>query len=113
MDEARLEAIRKHIAAFPRTPGVYLMKDQEGRVLYVGKAKELRSRVMSYFQPCADLLNTRGPDICRMVEKVVTIDCLECESEVDALLKEARLIKDIRPPHNVLLRDDKTFPYIE
>ncbi|MEK7755926.1 MAG: nucleotide excision repair endonuclease, partial [Planctomycetota bacterium] len=51
MDEARLEAIRKHIAAFPRTPGVYLMKDQEGRVLYVGKAKELRSRVMSYFQP--------------------------------------------------------------
>lgn len=113
MDESRLEAIRKHIAAFPKTPGVYLMKDQEGRVLYVGKAKELRSRVMSYFQPGADLLNTRGPDICRMVEKVVTIDCLECESEVDALLKEARLIKDTRPPHNVLLRDDKTFPYIE
>jgi len=113
MDESRLEAIRKHIAAFPRTPGVYLMKDQEGRVLYVGKAKELRFRVMSYFQPSADLLNSRGPDICRMVEKVVTIDCLECESEVDALLKEARLIKDIQPPHNVLLRDDKTFPYIE
>jgi len=113
MAEARLEAIRKHIAAFPKTPGVYLMKDQEGRVLYIGKAKELRSRVMSYFQPCADLLNTRGPDICRMVEKVVTIDCLECESEVDAFLKEARLIKDTRPPHNVLLRDDKTFPYIE
>jgi excinuclease ABC subunit C len=113
MDESHLEAIRKHIAAFPKTPGVYLMKDQEGRVLYVGKAKELRSRVMSYFQPSADLLNTRGPDICRMVEKVVTIDCLECESEVDALLKEARLIKDVRPPHNVLLRDDKTFPYIE
>jgi len=113
MDESRLEAIRKHIAAFPKTPGVYLMKDMEGRVLYVGKAKELRSRVMSYFQPSADLLNTRGPDICRMVEKVVTIDCLECESEVDALLKEARLIKDVRPPHNVLLRDDKTFPYIE
>lgn len=113
MDESRLEAIRKHVAAFPKTPGVYLMKDREGRVLYVGKAKELRSRVMSYFQPRADLLNTRGPDICRMVEKVATIDCLECESEVDALLKEARLIKDTRPPHNVLLRDDKTFPYIE
>ncbi len=113
MDDARLEAIRKLVAAFPRTPGVYLMKDKEGRVLYVGKAKELRSRVMSYFQPSADLLNTRGPDICRMVERVETIDYVECESEVDALLKEARLIKDIQPPHNVLLRDDKTFPYIE
>ncbi len=113
MDETRLEAIRKLVAAFPKTPGVYLMKDKEGRVLYVGKAKELRSRVMSYFQPSADLLNTRGPDICRMVEKVDTIDYVECESEVDALLKEARLIKDIQPPHNVLLRDDKTFPYIE
>ncbi len=89
------------------------MKDAEGRVLYVGKAKELRARVSSYFQDSADLLNTRGPDICRMVEKVCTVDVLECESEVDALLKEARLIKDLRPPHNVQLRDDKTFPYIE
>jgi len=108
-----LEKLRGHIAGFPKTPGVYLMKDAEGRVLYVGKAKDLRSRVNSYFQPAADLLNTRGPDICRMVEKVVGIDFLECESEVDALLKEARLIKDVQPPHNVQLRDDKTFPYIE
>ncbi len=113
MDEVRLEAIRKLVSAFPKTPGVYLMKDKEGRVLYVGKAKDLRSRVMSYFQSSTDLLNTRGPDICRMVDKVIHVDCLECESEVDALLKEARLIKDTRPPHNVMLRDDKTFPYIE
>ncbi len=113
MDDVRLETIRKHVAAFPKTPGVYLMKDGEGRVLYVGKAKDLRSRVMSYFQPSADLLNTRGPDICRMVEKVVDIEFLECESEVDALLKEARLIKDIQPPHNAMLKDGKTFPYIE
>jgi len=101
------------IAAFPKTPGVYLMKDREGRVLYVGKAKDLRSRVASYFQTSADLLNTRGPDICRMVEKVVDIDFLECESEVDALFKESRLIKDIQPPHNAMLKDAKTFPYIE
>jgi excinuclease ABC subunit C len=113
MDEARLESIRKHAATFPKTPGVYLMKDAEGRVLYVGKAKDLRARASSYFQPSADLLNTRGPDICRMVDKVVDIDFLECETEVDALLKEARLIKDIQPPHNVMLKDDKTFPYIE
>ncbi|MGB2988166.1 MAG: excinuclease ABC subunit UvrC [Phycisphaerae bacterium] len=113
MDENRLETIRERVAAFPKTPGVYLMKDAEGRVLYVGKAKDLRSRVGSYFQPSADLLNTRGPDICRMIEKVVDVDFLKCDSEVDALLKEARLIKDIQPPHNAQLKDGKTFPYIE
>ena len=113
MSDQRLEAIKKCIAGLPKEPGVYLMKDAEGRVLYVGKAKDLRSRVASYFQPGADLLNTRGPDICRMVDKVADIDHLECDSEVDALLKEARLIKDIQPPHNVALKDGKTFPYIE
>ena len=113
MDETRVDTIRRHIATFPKTPGVYLMKDREGRVLYVGKAKDLRARVASYFQPSADLLNTRGPDICRMVAGVVDIDVIECDSEVDALLKENRLIKDIQPPHNEQLKDDKTFPYIE
>ncbi len=113
MDEQRLETIRKQIAEFPKTPGVYLMKDAEGRVLYVGKAKDLRSRAGSYFQPSADLLNTRGPDICRMVDKVADVAYVECDSEVDALLKESRLIKDIQPPHNVQLKDGKTFPYIE
>ncbi|MCH8967287.1 MAG: excinuclease ABC subunit UvrC [Planctomycetes bacterium] len=101
------------MSELPKVPGVYLMKDDTGRVLYVGKAKDLRSRVGSYFQPSADLLNTRGPDICRMVDKVVDIDHIECDSEVDALIKEARLIKDVQPPHNVMLKDDKTFPYIE
>jgi len=113
MEDQRLEAIRRRIAEFPKSPGVYLMKDTEGRVLYVGKAKDLRSRVSSYFQPSADLLNTRGPDICRMVSKVTDIDFLECDSEVDALLKEARLIKDIQPPHNAMAKDDRTFPYVE
>jgi len=113
MEEQRLISIREHVAEFPKAPGVYLMKDAEGRVLYVGKAKDLRSRVSSYFQPSADLLGTRGPDICRMVEQVRDIDYLECESEVDALIKEARLIKDVQPPHNAMLKDDKSFPYIE
>ena len=113
MDEKCLDDIRKHIAEFPKTPGVYLMKDAEARVLYIGKAKDLRARVGSYFQPSADLLNTRGPDICRMVDKVADIDIIECDTEVDALLKESRLIKDIQPPHNAMLKDDKTFPYIE
>lgn len=113
MTDPRLEHLRERIASLPKSPGVYLMKDAEGRVLYVGKAKDLRSRVSSYFQPGADLLASRGPDICRMVASVADIDVVECESEVDALLKEARLIKDIQPPHNAQLKDDKTFPYLE
>jgi excinuclease ABC subunit C len=113
MPDDRTERLRDHIGNFPKTPGVYLMKDRRGRVLYVGKAKDLRSRVASYFQPASDLLSTRGPDICRMVEQVDDIDFLECASEVDAIIKEARLIKDIQPPHNVQLKDGKTFPYVE
>ena len=69
-----------------------------------------RSRVA---QPGSDLAGSRGPRIVEMVGKVETIDCLETETEVDAMLKEARLIKDIRPPYNTDLTDDKTFPYLE
>ncbi len=112
-DTERIEKLRDHIALFPKTPGVYLMKDDHGRVLYVGKAKDLRARVSSYFQPSANLLATRGPEIARMACTVIDIDFLDCETEVDALLKESRLIKDIQPPFNVMLKDDKTFPYIE
>ncbi|MFH1418551.1 MAG: excinuclease ABC subunit UvrC [Planctomycetota bacterium] len=112
-DAERIRRLREHISRFPKTPGVYLMKDAKGRVLYVGKAKDLRARVSSYFQDSADLLNTRGPDIARMGAGVVDVDFLECETEVDALLREARLIKDIQPPHNAQLKDGKTFPYIE
>ncbi|GJM26390.1 MAG: UvrABC system protein C [Phycisphaerae bacterium] len=112
-DQKRIEALRELIGRFPNSPGVYLMKDAEGKVLYIGKAKDLRSRVMSYFQPAADLLTSRGPDIANMATRVADIDFLDCETEVDALLKEARLIKDIQPPHNAQLKDDKTFPYLE
>lgn len=112
-DEQRITGLRERIALFPRSPGVYMMKDAAGRVLYVGKAKDLRSRAGSYFANSADLLNTRGPEIARMVDTVADVDFLECDTEVDALLKEARLIKDIQPPHNAQLKDDKTFPYLE
>jgi|CXWL01.1.fsa_nt_gi excinuclease ABC subunit C len=112
-DAARIAALREKIALFPKTPGVYLMKDSQGRVLYIGKAKDLRSRVASYFQESADLLGTRGPEIARMAAMVIEIDFLECDSEVDALLQENRLIKDIQPPHNAMLKDDKSFPYLE
>jgi excinuclease ABC subunit C len=89
------------------------MKGHKEEVLYIGKAKNLRSRVASYFQPAADLAESRGPKIVEMVNKIETVDFLETETEVDAMLKEARLIKDIQPPYNTDLIDDKTFPYLE
>lgn len=95
--------------ALPKKPGCYLMKDAAGSVLYVGKAADLRSRVSSYFADAADL----APDKARMVAQVAAIDYLEAASEVDALLTEARLIKDLRPPFNIRLLDDKSFPYLE
>ena len=108
-----MPSIRAQIKEFPQTPGVYLMKDAEGRVLYVGKAKSLRERVNSYFQPSADLLTTRGPKIVELVQKVAEVSFLDCDSEVDAILQEARLIKDIQPSYNSRQTDDKTFPYLE
>lgn len=113
LDSERVESLRTRIAHLPKTPGVYLMKDAKGRVLYVGKAKDLRSRVGSYFQNSADLLRSRGPEIAKMAGLVCDFDFLQCDTEVDALLQENRLIKDIQPPYNELLKDDKTFPYLE
>ena len=109
-----LEELRAKTAALPAEPGVYLFKDDAGVVLYVGKAKVLRSRVSSYFQPSADLMESRGPEIERMVRDLVAdIDYLQCDSEVDALLREARLIKDIQPRFNASMKDDKSFPYLQ
>ncbi len=111
---AILEDLRQKISQLPAEPGVYLFKDANGVVLYVGKAKSLRSRVASYFQPSADLLASRGPEIRRMIEELVMdIDVLQCESEVDAVLRESRLIKDIQPRFNAALKDDKSFPYLQ
>ncbi|MBU2457340.1 MAG: excinuclease ABC subunit UvrC [Planctomycetes bacterium] len=98
---------------FPVAPGLYFMKDSKGTVLYIGKAKNLRSRVASYFQPSADIESSRGPRIAEMLAKVDTVDFIETKNEVDAVLQEARLIKDVRPPYNADLTDDKTFPYLE
>jgi excinuclease ABC subunit C len=94
--------------ALPRCPGVYLMKDDKGRVLYIGKARVLPNRVGSYFQPSADL----DPRKQIMLGQIADFDILECETEWEALLAENRLIKDLHPPFNVSLVDDKTFPYL-
>ena len=105
--------IRKAVKDFPVRPGLYFMKDSRGTVLYIGKAKNLRSRVASYFQSGTDIVSSRGPRIAEMLAKVQSVDYLETKSEVDAVLQEARLIKDVRPPYNADLTDDKTFPYLE
>ena len=109
----RLEPIREKIKSFPTGPGLYFMKAPGDVVLYIGKAKNLRARVAGYFQPGSDLMTSRGPKILEMARKVETVDYLEAKSEVDAILQEARLIKDIRPAYNTALVDSKTFPYLE
>jgi excinuclease ABC subunit C len=97
------------VRSFPHSPGVYLMKDAAGRLIYVGKAKDLRQRAGSYFLKAA----AEEPRTARLVLEIRDIDYLEAESEVDALLIEARLVKDIQPRFNQDLKDDKTFPYLE
>ena len=111
--EKSFEKVREMIRQFPMGPGLYFMKDAEDKVLYIGKAKNLRSRAGSYFQPGAHLEETRGAHIEEMIRKVARVDYLETASEVDAILQEARLIKDIHPPYNTDLKDAKTFPYLE
>lgn len=97
------------VREFPMEPGVYLMKDGQGRVIYIGKAKRLRSRASSYFR--RDAIDDRrvGP----LVREIRDIDFLLAESEIDALLLESRLIKDIQPKYNRELKDDKSFPYLQ
>lgn len=102
-------AAEKVRAKFPSAPGVYLFLDQAGRVIYVGKAKDLRSRAGSYFLAAAAVDRRTST----LVKEAYDIDFIEAESEVDALLMEARLVKDIQPKHNRDLRDDKSFPYLQ
>ncbi len=104
----RLRTLAARARALDATPGVYLMKDRDGHVIYVGKAASLRSRVGSYFVPSADL----SPKKQGMLDVVADFDVIPCEGEWEALLMEARLIKDIRPRFNTQLTDDKSFPYV-
>src|SRR3954470_3148542 len=103
---ARLESRLKEL---PAKPGVYLFRGGRGDVLYVGKAKSLRPRVRSYFQ--AGSSDTR-PGIRQMTGRVADIETIVTQSEVEALHLEQNLVKRHRPPFNVRLRDDKSFPYI-
>ncbi|MDY7525425.1 excinuclease ABC subunit UvrC [Sphingomonas sp. 10B4] len=104
---AGVAAIRNVLATLPIRPGVYRMQDARGDVLYVGKAKALKNRVTNYTQ--VDRLSKR---LQRMVAQTRSMTIVTTNNEAEALLLEAQLIKRYRPPYNVLLRDDKSFPFI-
>ena len=100
------DGVRERASAFPREPGVYQFEDGDGRVLYVGKAVDLRDRVRSYADP-------RSRRIAKMVERTGTLDFAVTDTETQALLLEANLIKRHRPPYNVRLKDDKSYPLVQ
>lgn len=103
------EHIKNILASLPLKPGCYLMKDAGGTIIYVGKAKKLHNRVRSYFMPNANL----EPRKLLMRELITDIDIIVAESEVQALILEETLIKQHKPRFNVLLKDDKRYPYIK
>ena len=103
------EKIQSVLNSLPHKPGIYLMKDAQGTILYVGKAISLYNRVRSYFQESTDL----SPKNRSMVAKVDDIEFLVVKNEVEALVLESNYIKQYRPRYNVLMRDDKSYPYIK
>ncbi len=103
------EKIQSVLNSLPHKPGIYLMKDAQGTILYVGKAISLFNRVRSYFQESSVL----SPKNRSMVAKVEDIEFLVVKNEVEALVLESNYIKQYRPKYNVLLRDDKSYPYIK
>src|ERR671934_1782266 len=101
-------SIQEKLTHLPDRPGVYVYRDEAGKVLYVGKAVNLRNRVRSYFQEGGG--HTRR--IALMVPRVQDIETIVTDSEIEALILESNLIKKHRPHYNVRLRDDKQYPYI-
>jgi excinuclease ABC subunit C len=101
--------IKNKLENLPNKPGVYLMKDKSGRIIYVGKAKSLRNRVRSYFQDTP----TYHPKISALISKISDFDVLATDSEMEALILESNLIKEYKPRYNVNLKDDKRYPYLK
>ena len=98
----------KKVAHAPLNPGVYLMKSAEGKIIYVGKAKNLRHRLKSYFQKTSD----QSPKVKVLVSRIADLEWMITHTELEALMLECTLIKKHRPRYNVHLRDDKTYPYL-
>ena len=107
-DEEILQSLKRQAAALPSNPGVYQFVDRTGTIIYVGKAKSLRRRVSSYFLQSRD----HTAKVRVMVKQIVEIRHIVVDSEQDALLLENSLIKSLQPRYNILLKDDKTYPWI-
>lgn len=101
--------IQENLKKLPDTPGVYMHKDALGQVIYVGKAVSLRNRVRQYFQSSRN----QSPKVRAMVSHITEFEYITCRTEMEALILECNLIKKYAPKYNVLLRDDKTYPYIK
>jgi len=100
--------LKDKIDSLPDLPGVYIMLDHEGRIIYVGKAKSLKSRVRQYFRPSSQI-----GKVASMVTNINDFDYILTDTEVEALILESNLIKEHRPKYNIVLKDDKSYPYIE
>ncbi len=109
MSRSLREPLQEKLDALPTRPGVYLMKDAGGTILYVGKAVNLRARVRSYFHAAAE----HSPKIGRLVAAIADLDFIVTASELEALILESNLIKQHKPRYNVRLKDDKRYPYIK
>ena len=105
----RLPYLREKTSKLTLSPGCYLMKDKTGNIIYIGKAKSLKKRVTSYFRESADHL----PKVAKMVQHVYDYDFIVTDSEYEALVLEASLIKQNQPHYNILLKDDKGYSYIK
>ena len=103
------EIIKATSKTLPNQPGVYQMQDEKGNILYIGKAKVLKNRVRSYFNASGD----GGSKTDVLVKNIHSVEWLAVRDEVEAILTEANLIKEHRPKYNILLKDDKSFPYIQ
>ncbi|MEK7557113.1 MAG: GIY-YIG nuclease family protein, partial [Patescibacteria group bacterium] len=101
--------VTEQLAALPTTPGIYIYKDAQGGILYVGKAKRLSARVRSYFRPLASLDAAKQ----QMVKLIKSIETISTDNETEALVLEANLIRKRQPPYNVVLRDDKYYLFIK
>ncbi|NLV37284.1 MAG: excinuclease ABC subunit UvrC [Clostridiaceae bacterium] len=101
--------LQEELKKLPDKPGVYLMKDESGTIIYVGKARVLKSRVRQYFQSGA----AHTPKVAAMVAKISEFEYIVTDTELESLILECNLIKELRPKFNILLKDDKNYPYIK
>ena len=108
MSQANQDEIKAQLKNIPRKPGVYQFSDAEGKVIYVGKAKSLKSRVSSYFNK----IRFESAKTKVLVRKIVSLEYFIVNSEYEALLLENNMIKKYQPRYNILLKDDKTYPFI-